>query len=74
MKYGHISEFPLYNLSSVVIQCLITFLAMSVSKFHHMTGCVFKWCTSQKQWIRMQKQKKVCMPSRKKKKGSIRER
>ena len=44
MKYGRISEVTLYNLSSVVIQCLITFLAMSMSKFHHMTGCVFKWC------------------------------
>ena len=47
---------------------------MSMSKFHHMTGCVFKWCASQKQWIRIKKQKKVCMPSRKKKNGSIRER
>ena len=31
MKYGRISEVPLYNLSSVVIQCLITFLAMSIT-------------------------------------------
>ena len=33
MKYGHISEVPPYNLSSVhvVIQCLITFLAMSIT-------------------------------------------
>ena len=31
MNYGRISEVPLYNLSSVVIQCLITFLAMSIT-------------------------------------------
>ena len=31
MKYGRISEVPLYNLSSVVIQCLITFPAMSIT-------------------------------------------
>ena len=31
MKYGCINEVPLYNLSGVVIQCLITLLAMSIT-------------------------------------------
>ena len=31
MKYGCISEVQLYNLSSVLIQCLITFLAISLN-------------------------------------------
>ena len=73
VRFHFITYLVLYK-----IQCLITFLAMSMSKFHHMTGCVFKWCASQKQWIRIKKQKKVCMPSRKKKKwfnqGALRHR
>ena len=66
MKHGRISEVPLYSLSSVVIQCLIIFLAISMSFITWQA--VFKWCTSQKQWIRMQKQKKAWRPSRKKEK------